>query len=85
MTATMTTAALAEEIGTTPRELRKFLRSDSSGVEKVGKGGRYSLPATKRDIARFTKLYLAWDDARNAANSDNADDAVESDETTESD
>lgn len=85
---TISTAQLATELDTTPRELRKFLRSDSSGVEKVGKGARYALPGGKREIASLRKKFASWDEARNAAKSDTTDDTTElteSDETVESD
>jgi len=85
MTATITAAELAAELATTPRELRKFLRSDASGVEKVGKGARYALPGSKRDISAFAKKFRVWDDARNAAKSDTPDTTPESDTATESD
>lgn len=58
--ATITTAELATALDTTPRELRKFLRSDDSGIEGVGKGKRYSLPGTKREVAALQKRYTAW-------------------------
>lgn len=67
MTATMTTAALAAELGTTPRELRKFLRSKDSGITPVGKGARYALPGTKPAIASFKKKFAKWDAAREKA------------------
>ena len=57
MTATHTTATLADEFETTPRELRKFLRSLDMGV---GKGARYSLPASKREVAALRKKFTAW-------------------------
>lgn len=60
MTATITTAELATALDTTPRELRKFLRSDDSGIDGVGKGKRYSLPGTKREITTLRKRYTAW-------------------------
>ena len=66
MTATLTTKALAEQLGTTPRELRKFLRSDKSGITPVGKGARYTLPGTKPAIAKFKKNFASWDAAREA-------------------
>lgn len=85
MTKTMTTAELATEIGTTPRELRKFLRSQDAGV---GKGSRYALPGTAAAVKKFAKQYAEWDAARIAAKQaksqespveDNSDDEVESD------
>ena len=55
-----TTTTLAAELNTTPRTLRKFLRSDASGVEAVGKGSRYSLPTAKREVASLKKKFDAW-------------------------
>lgn len=67
---TNTTADIAAALDTTPRTLRKFLRSPESGIEPVGKGSRYALPSTKRDIAKMTKNFNAWaaaqDEARKA-------------------
>lgn len=75
MTATMTTAQVAEALETTPRELRKFLRSQDSGV---GKGARYALPGTAREIAKIKKQFIAWDAAK-------APKVEESDETDSED
>jgi hypothetical protein len=60
----MTTTELAADFDTTPRELRKFLRSDASGIESVGKGSRYSLPSTKREVASLRKRFDAWGAAK---------------------
>ena len=65
------TTDLAAQLDTTPRTLRKFLRSEGMGV---GKGSRYALPSTKRDIARLTTRFNEWNDARNAT-ADDAPDA----------
>lgn len=64
MTATATTATIAAEFDTTPRELRKFLRSTASGIESVGKGSRYALPSTKREMLALRKKFDAWNAAR---------------------
>lgn len=61
---TNTTADIAAALDTTPRTLRKFLRSDASGIAPVGKGARYALPSTKRDIAKLTKNFNAWAEAQ---------------------
>jgi len=58
-----TTTALAEALDTTPRTLRKFLRSEGLGV---GKGSRYALPASKREVNALAKKFTAWDEARKA-------------------
>lgn len=57
---TMTTIELATQFDTTPRDLRKFLRSDASGIAGVGKGSRYALPGSKREVAAMRKRYDAW-------------------------
>lgn len=62
------TTELAATLDTTPRTLRKFLRSEGQGV---GKGSRYALPSSKRDIAALSKRFDAWNAARTA------DDAAE--------
>lgn len=69
----MTTAQLAAELDTTPRTLRKFLRSDASGIEGVGKGARYSLPSSKREVASLRKKFDAW--SMPAPDADDAPDA----------
>lgn len=55
-----TTTALAAEFDTTARTLRKFLRSDASGIASVGKGSRYALPTAKREVASLRKKFDAW-------------------------
>ena len=74
MTATLTTAQLAEEIGTTPKTLRKFLRADARAADKgdtlPGKGARYAIErkAVKGLKSRFTK----WQAAEAAARAERA-------------
>lgn len=72
MAATATTATIADALGTDPRTLRKFLRSES---RNVGKGSRYELPADKRSIAAMQKRFDAWTLAK----------ATKSEETAETD
>jgi hypothetical protein len=67
------TTELATALDTTPRTLRKFLRSEGMGV---GKGSRYALPSTKREIASLTKRFAEWDAARTAPAPDADDDAA---------
>lgn len=59
----MTTTDIATAFDTTPRTLRKFLRAEGMGV---GKGSRYALPSTKRDLNSLNKRFTAWDEARKA-------------------
>lgn len=77
-----TTTTLAAEFETTPRELRKFLRSDASGIEAVGKGARYSLPTSKREVAALNKRFTAWAEAK-AAKAEDETPEVDSDSEVE--
>lgn len=63
-----TTATLTEAIGApNPKELRKFLRSDLSGIESVGKGGRYNIELTATQLAKVKKNWASWSAAQEAA------------------
>lgn len=73
----MTTTDLATEFETTPRTLRKFLRSDESGIESVGKGSRYALPSSKREVGALRKRFTAWDEARKAPVEGEAPEAID--------
>jgi hypothetical protein len=70
-------ASLAATLETTPRELRKFLRSIDAGV---GKGSRYSLDLNARSTAAMRKQFDAWRDARAAKVIDDATPAPEGDD-----
>lgn len=75
MTATLTTAEVATALETTPRELRKFLRDE---VGKVGKGARYALPGTARELTKIKKQFIAWNAAK-AVKVEEADESVDED------
>lgn len=62
--ATITTQELAQELDTTGREVRKFLRSITPTDEQPGKGSRWSIPGTKRDLTRMHKQFDAWKQAQ---------------------
>lgn len=56
----MDTRAVAEELGTDVKALRRFLRSDMSSVEPVGSGGRYvftseQIPTLKAEFDNWTQ------------------------------
>lgn len=59
-----TTAQVAEKFDTTPRELRKFLRSPEGTDSKVGKGQRWGIEAKK--VASLQKRFAAWAEAKNS-------------------
>lgn len=54
----MNTAEVAERLGTTPRELRQFLRSDHSTFVPVGSGARYDF--TARELPTLTTRFTEW-------------------------
>ena len=58
MATIMTTAEIALELDTTPRTLRKFLRSADSGIDSVGKGARYQIE--RKHMRSLTKRFNAW-------------------------
>ncbi|MGN6538276.1 MAG: hypothetical protein ACTHKQ_21425 [Mesorhizobium sp.] len=62
-----TAAALAAELEVAPKALRVYLRTPESGIESVGKGGRYSIEMTATQLAKFKKNFAAWSAAKEAA------------------
>lgn len=63
----MNTTEFAAEIGTTPRNARKFLRSDarSRGESIPGKGSRWTIE--KKSLAGLRKRYGVWVKAQEEA------------------
>lgn len=76
MIMSMTTTELATALDTSPRTLRKFLRAEGKGV---GKGSRYALPSSKREVASLAKRFDAWTAAK-IAQGDDTPDAPEGDD-----
>ena len=70
----MTTAEVAAEFGTTPRELRKFLRSEQGMNATVGKGKRWGIE--KRQLRGLRTRFDAWSSAK----ANDADEAPTTDE-----
>ena len=64
--AQFTTAQVAEKFDTTPRTLRKFLRSDAKAQGNAddlpGKGSRYAIEG--KDLAGLKKRFTAWVEAQ---------------------
>jgi hypothetical protein len=67
MSKTITPAEFAAEVGSTGREVRKFLRSITPREEQPGKGSRWSLPGTKREVTSLSKRFADWQSAQEAA------------------
>lgn len=53
----LSTRQIADELGTTPKILRQFLRQDDT-FGGVGSGARYSLD--KKDLPRLKKRFQEW-------------------------
>lgn len=51
-TPVMTTSEVADELGTDPKTLRKFFRSDKCDITPVGQGKRYAITADDIDDLR---------------------------------
>lgn len=54
----MDTRAAAENLGTTPKRLRQFLRSEASTFAAVGSGARYDFTAS--DLVTMARRFAAW-------------------------
>lgn len=67
MTTIITAAALASELGTDGRTVRKFLRSITPREDQPGKGSRWGIKGTKTEIARLRKAFTAYETAQEAA------------------
>lgn len=59
--ATMNTTEVAAEFDTTPRNLRKFLRSDAGKNETVGKGARWNIE--KKELRSLRTRFAKWEKA----------------------
>lgn len=57
---TMTPTEFAAEVNSDGRTVRKFLRSITPKDEQPGKGSRWALPGTKRDITKLRKQFNEW-------------------------
>lgn len=68
--ATITPAEFAQKLGSDPRTVRKFLRSEAGMNSRVGKGSRWALES--KQIASLTKKFRKWDEARKASDAPEA-------------
>jgi hypothetical protein len=86
MATTMSVKETAEKLGTEPRTLRKFLRSEvveaggKVGEDTPGKGGRYSLEA--RSFNSLQKRFTAWSE-KHTRPADASDETESEDEVEE--
>lgn len=82
--ATMTPTEFAAEVNSDGRTVRKFLRSITPKDEQPGKGARWQLPATKRDLTKLQKQFAEWTAAQEARRTEaEVEELEEGDEITE--
>lgn len=85
--ATLTTKETAEKLGTEPRTLRKFLRSEAVeaggkvGEDTPGKGGRYSLEA--KEFRSLQKRFEAWQEAHTRSADEVEEEVLDEDDLDE--
>lgn len=60
MAKVMTPTEIAEEFGTTGREVRKFLRSITPKDSQPGKGSRWSIDANATQLKKLRKQFDEW-------------------------
>lgn len=63
----MTPAEFATTVDSDGRTVRKFLRSITPKDEQPGKGSRWTLPGTKREVTKLQKQFAEWKTAQDEA------------------
>lgn len=79
MTDTITPKALATELGTDPKTVRKFLRSITE--DRAGKGGRWVIEADK--VEGLKRRFATWKSAKVTTLSVDFDDEVTDEDEVE--
>jgi hypothetical protein len=77
---TITPAEFAEIIGSDGRTVRKFLRNVTPKDEHPGKGARWALPGTKREVTKLQKQFTEWAAAQEKARTEREEKAAQVDE-----
>lgn len=79
MSKVMTPAEFAVEVDSDGRTVRKFLRATMPKETHPGKGARWSLPGTAREVNKLKKQFADWhtsqDEARAAREAAKAEEA----------
>ena len=87
MAETLTTKEVAEALDTTPKTLRRFIRSDVKsqggevGVDTPGKGKRYAFE--KGDVPKMLKQFAKWQKAQAEAAAARRAKAAEAEESAD--
>lgn len=67
MSKVMTPAEFAVEVDSDGRTVRKFLRATMPKDEHPGKGARWSLPGTAREVTKLKKQFAEWSNSQDEA------------------
>lgn len=62
--ATLTVNEFAAHVESDGRTVRKFLRDTIAKESHPGKGSRWALPGTKRELNKLTKQFNTWAEAK---------------------
>lgn len=60
MSKVMTPAEFAVEVDSDGRTVRKFLRATTPKEQHPGKGARWTLPGTAREVTKLKKQFGEW-------------------------
>jgi hypothetical protein len=77
MAQTITPTEFAATVSSDGKTVRKFLRSITPKDEQPGKGSRWALPASKREVTALTKRFRTWEAEEKAARAERAQKAAE--------
>ena len=67
MSKTMTPTEFATEVNSDGRTVRKFLRSITPTENHPGKGSRWTLPGTAREVTKMKKQFNEWTSSQDEA------------------
>lgn len=77
MSKTITPAEFAVQVESDGRTVRKFLRSITPKDEQPGKGSRWSLPGTAREVNKMKRQFSEWTAAQEKARTEREEKAAE--------
>ena len=74
---TQTPTQFAGTVNSDPKTVRKFLRSITPRDDQPGKGSRWELPTSKREVAKLQKQFREWHQKELEARAERARKAAE--------
>lgn len=77
MSKTLTPTEFAAEVKSDGRTVRKFLRSITPTEAHPGKGARWALPGTAREVTKMKKQFSEWSASQETEKAARAEKAAE--------